>query len=134
MMPADTSRRRLVAAAGAAALGWAVPAARAGPYANDIGQIVAIAALREQAVLLKAGGHALSRSDDSGRTWREVPLALPRAAVIGSLAVSAGPASVIYAAGPRVGVLRVNEHRALSRGLPRDITAVTAHARQAGTV
>lgn len=122
---------RRIAGAAIVALSLAAPAAAEQAY--DL-------AVDPAGTLYKATDAGLLRSGDAGRTWQAVPLpADVPAAEIRILAVPAGKTDVLYAAGPKLGVVEVDADsgtvRAIGAGLPKpDIAALAAHATQPETL
>jgi photosystem II stability/assembly factor-like uncharacterized protein len=116
----------------------AVADARATAAAD--GSSIALAFDSSTRTLLKATTDALYRSSDGGRSW--VAVALPPQAkgqAIDSVAVSTRGKSVLYVAGPRIGVLRSEDGgrswSARNKGLPgMAVTALATHADQPETV
>ena len=90
--------------------------------------------------LLKVDDNTLSQSTNEGRTWQTI--ALPADAEKGSLVSAAVPAedgSVLYIAGPAIGVQRSEDNgaswQALNAGLPsQDVVAFAVHRNQPQTL
>lgn len=87
--------------------------------------------------LFKATTSGLHRSADAGRTWTKV--AAPNQEAIRLLAVPAGGRDVLYAAGPNLGITRLDtahgEQRAVGGDLPEaEVVALAAHSTQPDTL
>ena len=102
--------------------------------------VIALAVAGSDRALFKAEPHALYRSADEGRHWQ--PVNLPKAAAngaIASVAIAARTGTVLYIAGPGLGVWRSGDGGrswvAKSAGLPSTaVQTLTTHADQADTV
>lgn len=131
----NEARRRVLAAAASTVATWSLPRVTAARDPDEL--IVALAAARSGTRRYKATARRVSISVDGGHTWRDVALQSKPGARIHSISVSAADPAVLYVGGPGLGVIRVGEAvppSDISRGLPREVTSVAAHATQANAV
>jgi photosystem II stability/assembly factor-like uncharacterized protein len=102
-------------------------------------RVVAFAYDSHADALLKAYPHALYRSDDGGKSWRNIALPAVEEGEIASLAASPAAKGVMYIAGRGLGVLRTDDGGKTwverNDGLPsRAVIAIAAHTTQPDTV
>lgn len=115
---------------------WTAPAA-AEKSAKE--HVVALAYDSHTDILLKAYPHALFRSDDGGKSWRNIAVPAAEHGEIASLADSPAIKGGMYIAGRGLGVLRTDDGGKTwvprDDGLPnQSVIAVAAHTTQPDTV
>ena len=121
------------------ALLFSIGTAPAAADKSEQERVVAFAYDSHADALLKAYPHALYRSDDGGKSWRNIALPAVEEGEIASLAASAAAKGVMYIAGRGLGVLRTDDGGKTwvqrDVGLPdQGVIAIAAHTTQPDTV
>ncbi len=133
---------RALAVAATVAVAACSPGAEEGvlPDGPPEGEVVDLEFDSQRARLLRAHAHAIYESRDGGMNWQPIPLPLSvEEGRIADVATASGAESVIYVAGPGIGVWRSEDEGrswiALNEDLPgKAVTSFAAHAAQPGTL